>query len=150
MQSADSCEDRAAQPWQATCWVASMPGVRRFQDLVCWQLSTELKRAVYLLADSPAMSKDFAFRDQIRDASASAPRNIAEGFGRRTHDDFARFLDIARASLTECENHFEDAVDRGYLDRAGCDALTIQAHRAAGAVAALQRYLRGQRRRPVT
>ena len=126
-----------------------MAGVRRFQDLVCWQLSNELKRAVYLLADSPAVCKDFAFRDQMRDAAASAPRNIAEGFGRRTGSDFSRFLDIARASLNECENHFEDAVDRGYLDKSGCEALTIQARRAAGAIAALQRYLRGQTRRPL-
>ena len=76
------------------------------------------------------------------DAAASAPNNIAEGFGRRTHADFAHFLDNARGSLQELQSQFKDGFDRGYLSQTETRQLTIVAKRASGAVAGLQRYLR--------
>src|SRR5262249_18276353 len=45
--------------------------------------------------------RDFKHRDQIRGSSASAPSNIAEGFGRFSPAEFALFLKYARASLME-------------------------------------------------
>ena len=81
-----------------------MSGARHFRELVCWQLANELKLGIYRLAEQPPVKRDFKFYDQIRDAAASAPRNIAEGFGRRSHADFARFLDVARGSLAESQN----------------------------------------------
>ncbi|NOT25799.1 MAG: four helix bundle protein [Acidobacteria bacterium] len=68
--------------------------------------------------------------------------NIAEGLGRRSHADFARLLDVARGSLAECQNHLQDAVDRGYLSHKDFVSLHALADRACGAVAGLQRYLR--------
>jgi four helix bundle protein len=120
-----------------------MAGARRFQDLVCWQLARELKLAVYRFAETPPVKRDFKFYDQIRDAAASPPRNIAEGFARRSHADFARFLDVARASLAESQNHLIDAIDRGYLGEDEFKSMNTLAERTCGAIAALQRYLRG-------
>src|SRR5882672_5263262 len=118
-----------------------MAGARHFRELHCWQVSNELKLGIYRLSDRPELKRDLRFYDQIRDAAASAPRNIAEGFGRRTHAEFARFLDIARGSLAECQNHLQDAVDRGYLDSAEFARLNGISERAAAATARLQRYL---------
>jgi four helix bundle protein len=120
-----------------------MAGARHFRDLVCWQLANELKLALYRLADSPSVRTDLGFREQLRGAAASAPRNIAEGFGRRTHRDFAQFLDVARGSLLECQNHLQDAVDRRYLSQHDFAELDGLARRACAAVARLQTYLRG-------
>jgi four helix bundle protein len=61
-------------------------------------------------------SRDFKYRDQVRDSTASAARNIAEGFGRYTPKEFARFPGYARASLIETQNHLIDGFDRGYFD----------------------------------
>jgi four helix bundle protein len=92
--------------------------VRDFRDLICWQLSWALKDEVLeLTARGPAAS-DFKFRDQIRDSSASASRNISEGFGLFRPAQFARFLGYARASLIETQNHLLDAHQRRYLDDA--------------------------------
>jgi four helix bundle protein len=55
--------------------------------------------------------------DDIRASSASAPANIAEGFGRFRPLQFATFLGIAKASLVETQNHLVDASDRRYIDR---------------------------------
>jgi len=91
---------------------------RHFQELLAWQLSYELKCEVMAFTATGPASKDFKYRDQIRASSASGPSNIAEGFGRFRPRDFARFLEIARASLVETENHLIDGRDRGYLDAA--------------------------------
>jgi four helix bundle protein len=71
-------------------------GAKQYRDLVAWQLAVELKRAVFeAMARGPA-SRDLRFCDQIRAASRSVSANIAEGFCRYTHREFARFLRIAR------------------------------------------------------
>ena len=82
--------------------------------------------------------------DDVRDAAASAPSNISEGFGRKSDPDFAHFLDIARASLNECQNHLLDAVDRRYIEQHECTELTTLSKRVLGAVASLQRHLRNK------
>jgi four helix bundle protein len=117
-------------------------GVRHFSELDCWKLSEEHKRAVYRICRDPQVRADRKFHDQWRDAAASPSRNIAEGFGRRSRLEFARYLDIARASLFECQQHGQDAVDREYLSPADQLELMHLAQRASGAIAALQRYLR--------
>ena len=98
--------------------LAELRMVSDFRDLVCWQLSYELKCEVFELTATGPSSRDFKFRDQIRDSSASAPRNIAEGFGRFRPAEFARFLGYAKASLDETQNHLIDGRDRGYLSQA--------------------------------
>jgi four helix bundle protein len=95
-----------------------MLGVHDFRRLVCWRLSHELKCEVLNFTSSGPASQDFKYRDQIRDASASAPRNIAEGFGRFTPGEFAQYLRWARASLMETQNHLIDGRDRRYLAEA--------------------------------
>jgi four helix bundle protein len=86
-------------------------GVRDFRELVCWQLSYELKCEVLAFLENGPASMDFNYRDQIKDSSSSAPRNIAEGFGRFRPGDSARYLEIARASLIETRNHLLDGRD---------------------------------------
>ena len=55
---------------------------RRFEDLVAWQLANRLKEEVFALTGSGHVTRDVKFCDQIRESARSAPRNIAEGFGR--------------------------------------------------------------------
>ena len=89
---------------------------KRYEELEAWQLADELKREVYALTETGPAAKDFKYRDQIRDSSASAPRNIAEGFGRFRPGEFARFLEFAVGSIDETRNSLIDGRDRGYLD----------------------------------
>lgn len=94
-----------------------MARARHFRDLDCWQLAHELTLDTYRFVEATNAKKDLRFRDQIKDAAASAPRNIAEGFGRRTHREFAHYLDIARGSLMECQNHCKTPSTAGTLQK---------------------------------
>ncbi len=115
---------------------------RHFAELDIWKIANELKVAVYRLTDSGPAAADVAFRNQLRTAASSVPSNIAEGFGRYQHADFARFLRIAAGSLEEVENHLRDGVDRRHFSAQQIAPLVVLKRRAAAATVALIRYLR--------
>ncbi len=112
-----------------------------FTEIVAWQLSNELKRFILTVSARPRVARDRKFCDQVVDAAASAPRNIAEGFGRFDGREFAQYLKIARGSLFEKRNHILDAFDRGYITDAERDAATALSRRAIAAVTKLRAYL---------
>jgi four helix bundle protein len=120
---------------------ALLVGVRRYEDLVAWQLANELKRKVYALVDQSTARDDRRFCDQIRDSAASAPRNLAEGFACYRHPEFARYSRIAKASLTETHNHLGDGVDRRHWPPQDAEPLKELANRAVGACVRLLKYL---------
>jgi four helix bundle protein len=114
---------------------------RSFTKLAAWQLSNELKLGVYELIRTGRAQADMEFRNQIRNAAASAPRNIAEGFGRYYPKEFSQYLRIANGSLMETSNHLTDGVDRGYFSKVDADRLQVLARRGSAAVTQLIRYL---------
>jgi len=99
-------------PFENLSFVA---GVRRYEDLEAWQIADELKREVYALTETGSASKDFKFRDQIRDSAASSTKNIAEGFGRFHPGDNARFVEISLTSTMETQDSLKDGIDRGHF-----------------------------------
>jgi four helix bundle protein len=80
-------------------------------------------------------------QNQIREAARSTTRNIAEGFGRFKHGDFARFVRIAKASEVELLDHFNEAFDSGYLSDSQRRELEHAARKAIKAASGLIRYL---------
>jgi four helix bundle protein len=118
-----------------------MAGVWRFQDLVAWQLAEELRRRADTLCEKPEVKRDFRFAAQLKDAAASAPANLAEGFGRHFHPEFARFARIARASELEVMNHFITARSRGYMSEIEFDMADHSIKKALKAINGLIRYL---------
>jgi four helix bundle protein len=91
-------------------------GVRRFEDLVAWQLAVELRDRVFAITATDPAARDSGFCNQIQRSTRSVPANIAEGFGRYYPREFVRFLRIAVASLQETKNHLHEAQMRGYID----------------------------------
>jgi four helix bundle protein len=115
---------------------------KRFEELICWQRMNELSIEVWKITDRPPASKDFDFRDEIRDASDSAQRNIAEGFGRYSPPQFANFLDYSRASALETKALLKKGLSVGYWTQDEFQRLDTLANRGLQTVARLQRYLR--------
>jgi four helix bundle protein len=120
-------------------------GVSRYKDLECWQLANELKLQVYALVNNSPARRDLKFRDQIFDSARSGPRNIAEGFARYHHPEFAHLLGVAKASIVETHNHIGDGYDLGYWTANERDRIEALADRAANATTGLINHLRQTR-----
>lgn len=121
----------------AHCMVA-----KDFTELVAWQLAQQLNDFIHQVTKRPGLSNDFKFRDQANDAGESAPRNIAEGFGRFAPKEFAQFLRVAIASEFETKNHIIRAAQRGFLTGEECNSGLRLARRSLTAAIRLRRYLR--------
>ena len=67
-------------------------GVSHSRELHAWQTADELRRAVIRVTVKGPAARDFKFVDQIRRAANSVCANIAEGFGRYQHREFAQFV----------------------------------------------------------
>ena len=76
-------------------------GAKSFEELRAWQLAARLSDRIVGICVIPELEADLAFRDQLRRAAESAPRLIAEGFGRWGRKEFARYLIMTRSELME-------------------------------------------------
>lgn len=114
---------------------------KHFRDLRAWQVAYAFKLRIYDLIEQGSISNDEKIHGQLREASASAPGQIAEGFGRFDPVDFARFVKMARASLMECQNHLQDAVDRKHITEQAREEHDKLAREALKEIAGLIDYL---------
>lgn len=92
--------------------------MKDFRSLAVWEKSHRLTLAVYQATQKFPKEEQYGLTSQIRRAAASVPANIAEGCGKDTDPDFARYLQIAMGSAIELEYHLLLANDLHYLDEA--------------------------------
>jgi four helix bundle protein len=91
------------------------------------------------------VSSKAAAKDQLDRASTSIPLNIAEGNGKTSEVDRARFLEIARGSALECAACLDVLLVRGLVDE---NAITPAKERLSRIVAMLMGMLRRFSQRP--
>jgi four helix bundle protein len=84
-------------------------------DLDVWKDSMRLAREIYRVSAAFPESERYALAAQIRRSAVSVASNIAEGAGRGTRADYARYLRIARGSLMEVDTQLWIACDLGLL-----------------------------------
>jgi four helix bundle protein len=86
-----------------------------YHNLKVWRTAHEVTLSIYKVTSSFPNSEMFGLTSQLRRAAASIPENIAEGSGRGSDADFARFLHIAMGSTNELEYELLLAKDLNYL-----------------------------------
>lgn len=92
--------------------------MKDFRDLLVWKRSHELALRIYRETECMPRSELYGITSQIRRAAYSMPSNIAEGCGRGSDADFARFVQIAMGSACELEYFLLFAKDLGFLEEA--------------------------------
>jgi four helix bundle protein len=77
--------------------------MKDFKELTLFQKTRTFIKEIYLKTKDFPTEERFGITSQIRRASVSIATNIAEGCGRNSDKEFARFLNIAYASACEVE-----------------------------------------------
>ncbi|MCQ2318981.1 MAG: four helix bundle protein [Bacteroidales bacterium] len=72
--------------------------ISRFEEIIAWKKAISLGKDIYSMFDG---SGDYGFLDQIHRAVVSISNNIAEGFERKTNNEFKQFLYISKGSCGE-------------------------------------------------
>ena len=88
--------------------------MRDFRKLEIWKRSFALVKEIYKYLDAFPKEENFGLKSQMKRASISIPSNIAEGCGRSTDRDLARFIDIALGSAFELETQVLLSLELGF------------------------------------
>ena len=86
-----------------------------YQDLQVWEKAHRLTLAVYKGTQDFPKEERFGLTSQIRRSSASIAANLAEGCGRRSDGEMARYIQISMGSGAELSYHLLLARDLGFL-----------------------------------
>jgi four helix bundle protein len=89
--------------------------VRDFRELKVWHKAHQVALEIYRNTRGFPPDERFGLTVQLRRAAVSMVSNIAEGCGRDSERDFARFFSIAAGSASEAEYQILLAKDLGYL-----------------------------------
>src|SRR3984893_10944899 len=98
--------------------------MRNYRDLRVWEEAHRLTLSVYKATQASPKEERFGLTSQVRRASASIAANLAEGCGRRSDGEMARFVQIAMGSGAELSYHFLLAKDLGLKRSAEYEALS--------------------------
>jgi four helix bundle protein len=92
--------------------------MRNYKDLQVWEKAHKLTLAIYRDTQDFPKEERFGLTSQIRRSTASIPANLAEGCGRRSDGEMARFIQISMGSGAELSYHLLLARDLGFLKNA--------------------------------
>lgn len=116
--------------------------MRDYKDLLVWEKAHKLTLAVYKITLVFPKEERFGLTSQVRRASASIAANLAEGCGRRSDGEMARFVQIAMGSGAELSYHFLLAKDLGLMQSAEYEALNADISEIMRMLSALSGKLR--------
>ena len=91
--------------------------MKDYRKLVVWEKPHKLTLFIYNITRAFPKEEQYGLVSQIRKAATSAPTNIAEGCGKNTQPDFARYLQHAFGSMQEVQYLSFLSFELKYLDR---------------------------------
>ncbi|BDB52436.1 four helix bundle protein [Flavobacterium ammonificans] len=87
-----------------------------FEKLIAWQKARELALEIYKITKLFPKDELFGITSQMRRCSVSVASNLAEGSGRNSMKDKARFTEIAYGSALELLNQLILSFDFEYIE----------------------------------
>jgi four helix bundle protein len=92
--------------------------MRNYRDLQVWAKAHALTLDVYKKSQTFPKEEIYGLTAQLRRATSSIAANLAEGCGRQTDNELARFIRIALGSASEVDYHLLLCRDLGFLQNA--------------------------------
>ena len=90
--------------------------IKNYKDMDIYKRSYELALKLHRITIKFPETERYDLTSQIRRCSKSIPTNIAEGYGRKSKDDFRRFLKISLGSCNELQVHLDFCKDLKYIE----------------------------------
>jgi|SRR5579863_8749894 len=119
--------------------------MRNYKDLLVWEKAHKLTLAVYKITLLFPKEERYGLISQVRRASASIAANLAEGCGRRSDGEMARYVQIAMGSGAELSYHFLLAKDLEFMPNAQYESLSADVNEIMRMLSALSGKLRNAR-----
>lgn len=104
--------------------------MKDYRNLKVWEKGHLVTLQIYEKTKSFPKEELYGLTSQIRRSSMSVPANIAEGCGKNSEADFARFLQIALGSSHETEYFLLLAKDLKYI----CESDFMELSKSVGEV----------------
>ena len=89
--------------------------LKNYKELKVWQKAYQLCIKTYKITKGFPKEERYGLTSQIRRAAVSVPSNIAEGYGRKTTQEYIQALFIAYGSNCELETQILLSGDLGYI-----------------------------------
>ena len=115
------------------------------KKLRIYALAREIRKEVYEISRRFPNEEKYGLTSQINRAANSIGANIAEGTGKRTKNDFHRFLFIALASLKETRHHWDVSKENRFITQEEFLVLDDKLDKLGGI---LTLFIRNSTRRP--
>lgn len=116
--------------------------MKDFRTLKVWEKSHQFTLKIYSLSRNFPKDELFGLISQIRRASSSIAINIAEGCGRGSDADFARFLQISMGSASETEYLIMLCADLEYVPNDSKETLLLEVQELKMMLASLIKTIR--------
>jgi four helix bundle protein len=125
--------------------------VGEYRKLAVWERAHRLTLAIYAATRTFPNVEAYGLTGQLRRAASSIPANLAEGSGRRSDAELARFATMALGSATELDYHLLLARDLSYIAAPQYDHLAAETQGVSRMLASLIDTLRRtNHRKPMT
>lgn len=115
--------------------------ILKFEDLDVFKCARQLTNEIFAVSENTRVFKSFTLRDQMRRASISIMSNIAEGFEKRTTQEFIHFLYVSKGSAGELRAQLMIANDQSYLDNIKYNALVDKSRKVSAMLSNFIKYL---------
>lgn len=89
--------------------------MRNYRDLQVWKKAHDLTLELYRVSQRFPREEMYGITGQLRRAAVSIGATLAEGCGRRTSTELARFVRIAMGSASELDYHLLLSRDLGFM-----------------------------------
>ena len=89
--------------------------MRNYRDLQVWTKAHSITLDLYRISRGFPREEIYGLTAQLRRAASSIGANLAEGCGRRTSSELARFVRIAMGSASELDYHLLLCRDLGFI-----------------------------------
>ena len=98
--------------------------MRNYRDLQTWNKAHNLTLELYKLSRYFPKEEIYGLTSQLRRAASSIGANLAEGCGRQSNPEFARFVRISMGSASELDYHLLLSRDLGFLENTTYDRVS--------------------------